>query len=450
MRKNISFIVDNALCCGCGACAGICGKQAIGMSRNCAGFLVPVIEPGLCTHCGICASVCPSNADNSYEFPADILKGDCRASYIGYAVSDKIRTFSQSGGIVTGLLAYLLESGKVEHAVVTGFDGDKGEPFSFCASSMDELRQSSGSYYAQTAVCETILKNKGKKQAAVVLGCQAESMKLLERLPGYQCPEYLIGLICAGQNSNLMTTELINKAVRAGEKVIGFRFRDKEAGGWPGNVTVRTGKKTHTIKAKERLMLKPVYELHRCIPCYDQMNIFSDVVCGDPWGIEAANKEKGYTVVVARTEKGLQLLSDAERAGYIRIKEVPVPAVMEGQTVNVRHRDKVVFSCHCFTEGKWLYPYPERVASVLLTLGQPCGKNADIWKRLLYTRQFFLACDPVAAEKLSSVKKKEVRRMYQKSRMIRFPKRIIRFLVRSVSLLLKNLNGLRKKRIKRT
>lgn len=428
MKKNINSIVENALCCACGACVGVCGAKAIAMSRNCADFLVPVIKLDLCTHCGMCASVCPSNADNIYDVPVDILRGNCISSYVGYASSDVIRASSQSGGIVTALLMYLLDSKKVEQVVVNKFDSDNREPISYCTSSVEELKQSVGSYYSQTSVCETILDNNDKKLAAVVLGCQAESIHLLRGKKRFQLPEYLIGLICAGQNSKKIITDLISKSIHTQEKVVGFRFRDKELGGWPGKVVIRTEKNRFVQSTLERLMLKPVYELHRCIPCYDQMNIFSDVVCGDPWGVEIEDRKKGYTVVVARTEKGYQLLMDAKNAGYIHIKEIPIQDVMKGQTVEVRHRNKVAFAYDYFINKNWLYPYNKQIIDAIPKSSQSNKTKHAISKRLLYTRQLFLLQDPILIEKLSETKKRKVILEYSKNRIFNIPKRAIRFI----------------------
>ena len=52
-------LVDWNNCCGCGACASKCPKNAIGMQSNQEGFLHPVIDSCLCIECGSCEKVCP-------------------------------------------------------------------------------------------------------------------------------------------------------------------------------------------------------------------------------------------------------------------------------------------------------------------------------------------------------------------------------------------------------
>ncbi len=49
-----------AACCGCGACAAICPKQAIAMKMDEEGFRYPVIDQGNCVKCGLCEKICKS------------------------------------------------------------------------------------------------------------------------------------------------------------------------------------------------------------------------------------------------------------------------------------------------------------------------------------------------------------------------------------------------------
>ena len=50
--------LDKALCCGCGACALQCPKNALSMEKDEKGFYYPKIDNTLCIKCGICDKVC--------------------------------------------------------------------------------------------------------------------------------------------------------------------------------------------------------------------------------------------------------------------------------------------------------------------------------------------------------------------------------------------------------
>ncbi len=46
-------------CCGCSACANVCGISAIQMKADSEGFLYPIINRDRCIQCFLCISVCP-------------------------------------------------------------------------------------------------------------------------------------------------------------------------------------------------------------------------------------------------------------------------------------------------------------------------------------------------------------------------------------------------------
>ena len=46
-------------CCGCEACAAVCKKGAIKLTRNDEGFYFPVVDASLCVNCGACEKKCP-------------------------------------------------------------------------------------------------------------------------------------------------------------------------------------------------------------------------------------------------------------------------------------------------------------------------------------------------------------------------------------------------------
>ncbi len=392
--NNISHIANNALCTACGACAGICPSNAIAIITNTAGYLVANINNDLCIDCGKCANICPSNPKNNPSIETDdIFHGVCLAGYVGYAGDSTIRQRSQSGGIVTALLCYLLEQNVIEGAIVNNLNPQTRRPQAVLASSKSEIVDACGSYYAQSSVVKTILEHSDKTTAAVVLGCQAESLQLIrEKYPNINLPKYTIGLVCAGQNSGNMIDDLIEKSECDNKQISQFRFRDK-CYGWPGDVHVTTPTKDCWLPKENRYRLKQVYELHRCIACYDQMNVFSDIVCGDPWGISHKQQPEGHTVVIARTEAGKKLLENAARDGAIVLEELSVDDILRGQTVDGRHKTKFYTSRKFFYENKWLFPYPGAYFENIPFTSANKRVLQQLKERLTYSRDLYLTED---------------------------------------------------------
>lgn len=407
---NISQISENALCTGCGACAGICPSNAIEIITNTAGYLVANIDIDLCTDCGKCAKICPSNPENNPSIETDdIFHGVCLAGYVGYAGDNTIREKSQSGGIVTALLCYLLEQNEIEGAIVNNLNQETRRPQAILASSKDEIINACGSYYAQSSVVKTILENSEKNTAAVVLGCQGESLQLIhEKYPKVHLPKYTIGLICSGQFSGNKIDDLIEQSGCDAKKLSGFRFKDKSIGGWPGDVHVATFNKDCWLPKEKRHELKQVFELHRCLACYDQMSLFCDIVCGDPWGIANKQQPEGHTVVIARTERGKKLLENAAKDGAIIIEELSTDAIFRGQTVDERHKTKFYTCRDIFHENKWQFPFPEHYFENISYTPANQKVRLGLNERLVYTRDLYLTTDREDYNRKISLKKKKL------------------------------------------
>ena len=398
---NIRSVPENLLCTACGGCGAVCPVGAIEMTENGAGFLTAHVTDK-CVDCGVCRDVCPSLPENTAAFaPADLLHGEVLAGFAGHAAEDDTRLNGQSGGVVTALLAFLLETGRVDGAVVNGFDAGTRRPKAFIARTREEVLASAGSYYTQSAVLP-VLREKQGRLAAVTLGCQSESLTMLRAVRPELAPEVVIGLVCAGQNSGHMIDDIC--AHEGVERPDAFRFRDKRAGGWPGNITVGSGADTRTVPNQYRHQIKPLYECHRCLACFDQMNAGADIVCGDPWGIEGKDGPEGWSVLLARTEKGLDLLKAAEAAGALCLEPLDPAEIFRGQTVDGRHRDKVYAAKQVFAEKGWPYPFEPTVIGDEVPSPRSLARNRE---KLVYTRTYASAPTPAAAARIAERKRKE-------------------------------------------
>lgn len=210
-----------------------------------------------------------------------------------------------------------------------------------------------GSYYSQSDVCRAIQEKKEKRIAAVLLGCQSRSVSLAENLKNVQ---YKIGLICESQYSKLLMEDLAKTAKLPPSKIIFFRWRDKTKEGWPGSVRIKTKQRDVLLKSKFRVRLKSVYKNFACSLCQDKMNAYADIVCGDPWGIDCDDIKKGYTCIIARTEKGLELLRNAQKEGYINLYELDSNRITDGQKVDEKYyQEKNQIREYCKMK-QWIYP----------------------------------------------------------------------------------------------
>lgn len=399
--ENIQIITDAALCSACGGCAGICPVDAITMSENAAGFIRAVVDDEKCIKCHKCIHICPSNGTRL----SDDLKGSSLGGYIGFASDSAIRVQGQSGGIVTAVLQFMLASGLIDAVVVTRFNCNRRRAESFLARSTDEIYAARGSHYTQTSPVEIILENQNKKLAAVLLGCQSACLDQISKIyPKVRLPILTIGLICGGNLSGYMVDDLMGQAkIRDKKQVTGFRFRDKEHGGWPGDIVIHADK-TICIPKERRMELKPYYQNYRCLVCADKMNQHCDIVVGDPWGIDISDETAGYTAVITRSEIGENVLKSAQKNGIIFLQEESIDRIVEGQMIESDLKERLSKSDGILAKYKWPSPYYMQ-NDQKNKIPQNCNKAVE--NKLLYARKLYFSESKEEAFRLINQKKKE-------------------------------------------
>ena len=359
MEKNVSgnihTIVDNILCSACGGCAGICPVGAISMQENNAGYLYADIDDDKCISCGKCISICPGNGTRV----RDELIGDVINGYTGYARDKEIRQQGQSGGVVTALLQWLLESKRVDAVVVSRFNCKKKRAEALLASTAQEVFEARGSHYTQTSPVEIILKNQDKKLAAVLLGCHTACLEQIKKqYPKVKLPVLTIGLICGGNLSGYVVDDLLKQAgLGKTGNISSFRFRDKSEGGWPGDIVISSEDKRVCIPKEKRMEIKPYYQSYRCMLCAEKMNQCCDIVAGDPWGINMENESDGYSAIITRTMYGNDILNTAAGEGIIVIKPEDPYKIAGGQKIETVLKRQLLDSDQVLKKYKWPAPY---------------------------------------------------------------------------------------------
>ncbi len=352
---DISKVVSNGMCIGCGTCEGICGAKAISTGYKKDGSLVAYIDSEKCISCGICINVCPSSPKreigNSIE---DIFHGKLgKVAYKAYAVDEDIRRRGQSGGVVTALMAYLMERGDIRGAATCSYNSEKGMFETHISQSKQDVLNSVGSNYIQIPHCNAIIRNRNKIDAAVLLGCQADALQKVKSLN----LKYTFGLICAGLYKKPLLNEFGCSEIDG--KIKSFRFRDKRYGGVPGDSVLDFGdNKIKTKPKSERTRYFKSYRNMRCMACNLKLNNKSDILFGDPWGLESDDSDMGYTVVIPRTQKGEELIRDAVKDGIINIVIVDVESVIKGQYID-HYKSQFYTVMETMKQHKITLPYKE-------------------------------------------------------------------------------------------
>ena len=108
-------ITDKSQCCGCTACASICGHDAITMQPDDMGFLYPVVDKEKCVECGLCEKVCAFN--DNYDTSLNLLQPDAYAAR--HKDMHEVET-SRSGAAFIAISDYILENGYPDYNHSTG------------------------------------------------------------------------------------------------------------------------------------------------------------------------------------------------------------------------------------------------------------------------------------------------------------------------------------------
>lgn len=324
------------------------------MSETPGGLLFAQVDGEACIACGLCVRACGGAQLAPGLLPDNIdpFKGEVLAAYCGYASDPEIRLRGQSGGVVTALLSFMLESGRIDQALVNRMPDDGTlRPQPFWAHNKKELLSSQGSKYCPVALNTAIPRNigkDGKRSAIVGLPCHLHSLRNVQQFnahwkDGVECT---IGLFCDRTLAYSAIDFLIGKGGTTKNDVATFRFRDKTQGGWPGSILIRCKDGTEVrVLTQERQRVKDYFTPPRCRLCFDKMNVLSDIAVGDAWGVKEG--KEGFSVLIARTASGLKALGEAQEAGYLSLTEIDSELIFNGQDVETRRKNWCTFSKIC-------------------------------------------------------------------------------------------------------
>jgi coenzyme F420 hydrogenase subunit beta len=177
--------------------------------------------------------------------------------------------------------------------------------------------------------------------ALVGLSCHIHGLyNLLEHSPSFKNSiKYKIGLICGGIMGYSAMDYFCSKANKVFDKEWTLHYRDKAAGGYPGNIKIADKDNSYTLPKSMRIAVKEYFTPARCRICFDKMNVFSDITVGDPWGIENVVHKKGSSVCIARNPAGLELLEKAVSGKSLILDEISYKSVLKGQKISLKKKE---------------------------------------------------------------------------------------------------------------
>jgi coenzyme F420 hydrogenase subunit beta len=408
----VNEVVKPGLCCSCGACAAGCPQKQIVLDPP--DRFPRQTRPADCKTCTDCYAACPGR----YLAVSDLMRmvlnlkedydprtgrkykshfGIFKEKFAGRATDPEISRRGASGGFVAALLSFLLEKKEVDAAVVT--TRDPKEPWRqvpVVARSVADLKRAAGSRYVLVPVLRALsdLSDRDERCVFVGLPCHIQGLRKLQKLgvPAARKVTVAVGVFCGVSLSprateHIMRELLTGAALRQDFGELSRAVPDQGRGAAPkgpapvadftqvtaftmhreGNcsarVTLKDGQELRYMEFDnygfDITRLAPLYQVLRCSLCYDNVNEMADISVGDTQG----NRWRNHSCVVARTDRGLDLVKRSAKEGFTTISTFK--ELMHTQNVFLKRR-------RAFTLQDWLreqkqpvveYGFPSDVAA---------------------------------------------------------------------------------------
>lgn len=324
--RNVADTAAAGLCCGCGACLLACSRRAIALTETVTGVLAPRVNEANCSGCMQCRAVCPSmNGDAlSPVHYAGADRGVARA-FVGHVADVRERALSQSGGLVTATVRYLLESGAVDVAVcvVSGWPASE-KPIVELIRSSAELDRIRGSHYCQVPLLAGLRAVLPEERVCIVgLPCHLTALKRLADAGLWDRRTTVrLGLICDRALTFAALDVFLADLGIGRDRVLSFEYRSKARSGWPGELRVVTDDEREVfVKPALRTRTKEYTTPLRCRTCGDKLNAHCDLVFGDAWGL--IDDRLGESLVLVRTPLGERILDGLVGTRTVHLEEIP-------------------------------------------------------------------------------------------------------------------------------
>lgn len=334
-------------CVGCGVCIGLCPANAIHIKVE-KGVLKPEIDKAKCIQCDSCIRFC-AVIRNMYIEPCsrDINKvvGKPIRVYTGFATEDSIRIRGASGGVVTSLLNYLFDEKIIDYAVVARQKGIIAKPF--IVPRKEYLKDTQGSVYFPSFMLKalkSILSNV-KNCAFVGLPCQVDALKRIEceKEKLKEKVKVHLGLFCNHVNEYWYVWYLTY--LYKGDECYPISITPR-SGFWPGSISIKTSCGECSLSLIDFWKNMPSLYFSSpvgCVFCENHLNVNADIALGDAWLPELAKEgNMGTSMIVAFTDKGKEIIEDANEKNYISIEEVNLRDLVRSQLENIVVKYKIV------------------------------------------------------------------------------------------------------------
>lgn len=346
LRDAVTDVVARSACAGCGLCTLL--DRGLTMTPDANGHLRPVATGAPAEMDGaedIFSRACPGERVRAQTPPGtrrDELLGSYVEAWEAWSTDSEIRHTASSGGALTALHTWLLESGRAVR--VTGAAADRTEPrrtVPVTIMGREQALAAAGSRYAPVAALANpdVL---APGSAVTAKPCEIAALRAAGGAVTGDANPLLLSFFCAGTPSQRATDTLLDSLgipVDAPVDALWYRGR-----GWPGNFTARSGDRVAEADYESSWgsTLGPTTQW-RCKVCADGVGESADIVAADSWATDARgypifDEDEGVSALIARTARGHAVILDAIDAGVIGVRPLSMTRLTDAQPLQTNRR----------------------------------------------------------------------------------------------------------------
>lgn len=246
---------------------------------------------------------------------------------VAHSNDEIIRRGSSSGGFCKSFLTYLVESKAVDFVIMTRMKEDSTDPVSIITNDKIEITTRSNSiyeYHDQTKILNDI--SIDKKYAFIGLPCFVRHIKNQQlKNQKYKNIFPLISILCNQAPGPSFKNRLMKDNDIDPDQVCEVDYRH---GDYPGGVLFRmkNGSVKHagSFRGIWSKYNDPGFRHtpHCCLNCELFESKFADIVVGDPWKTKYEKDKQGWTKVIVRNEKSMNLINKCVKNGYLKVENL--------------------------------------------------------------------------------------------------------------------------------
>lgn len=314
-----------------------CIKDAIAIAETGAcGYTYPVIDQDKCVDCGLCAKICPANNPVALNAPLKAFAA------ISKDLDDLMS--SNSGAASSVMVNHILANEGIAYGCVQE---------NYCDIAHRRIdRQSDaykikGSKYVQSNIgfiYREVKRDLNNGRTVLFTGTPCQIAGLRNYLRKDYANLYLIDLVCHGVPPQKLLQDNVKKTLKENNitedraKVV-FRKTIKGKSTYCLHLHNKENKEIPLPEKYTSLLendyitgfLSEIILRENCFSCpYAQSKRNSDITIADFWGLPQCSipQDKGISLMLANTEKGLQLINAISH--MVHIEERPISEAIKG------------------------------------------------------------------------------------------------------------------------